>query len=111
MITQADIEFLRSELLRLEAEVRALNDGITEPVEIQGAPENAAAGTAGLFKCDGVLVGWKKTGESDAWEQMSVADMLTEFPTRLWTEFVHGVDSYPWYGLRKTYDYVRALEL
>ena len=68
-----------------------------------------AAGAPALFK--GIfLVGWEKTSALTDWSQMTVEDMIASPPTKLWTEFVAGVDAYPWKALRPTWDYVRAWE-
>jgi hypothetical protein len=67
-------------------------------------------GTPGLFKSI-QLVGWVKSGPSSDWSIMTYADMVTENPTRLAQSFVDGVDSYPWYGLRMTWDYARGVEV
>lgn len=67
------------------------------------------AGTPALFKSV-QLVGWSKSSSTAAWAQMTISAMVATPPTRLWTEFVDGVDSYPWYALRPTWDYVRAYE-
>ena len=69
----------------------------------------AVAGTPALFKVC-ALVGWKKTSAEAEWEKMSLKEMIEENPTRLWTEFKDGENSYPWKALRPTWDYVRGWE-
>ena len=69
----------------------------------------AVAGTPALFKVC-ALVGWEKTSAEAEWEKMSLEEMIEENPTRLWTEFKDGEDSYPWKALRPTWDYVRGWE-
>jgi len=67
----------------------------------------AIAGTPGLFKV-AALVGWEKASAESEWTQMSIEDMISKNPTRLWTSFADGTDAYPWKALRPTWEYVRG---
>ncbi len=74
---------------------------------VEGGGGMNVAGTPELFKvCS--LVGWEKASAEADWEQMSIEAMGATPPTQMWTEFVHGEDAYPWYGLRPTWDWVRV---
>ena len=81
--------------------------GWTFPAGVGGGSGFEVFGTRGLFK-GAELIGWEKASASSEWTQMSIAEAVSYNPTRLWTEFVDGVDAYPWKALRPTWDYVRA---
>ena len=54
------------------------------------------------------LRGWVKADAVTDWAAMTVVQETATPPTRLATSFVDGVDAYPWYGLRPTWDWPRA---
>lgn len=65
------------------------------------------AGTPAIDK--GVFLrGWKKTGAEVAWVQMTTAEVEVNAPTKIWTDFIDGIDEYPWYGFRPMWDYPRT---
>ena len=115
---KASINMAMNAISQVEADVSVLKAQVEEidgdyPCMIPGIPGGGAsldvAGTPALFKVC-ALVGWKKTSAESEWEQMSLEEMIEENPTRLWTEFKDGEDSYPWKALRPTWDYVRAYD-
>lgn len=65
------------------------------------------AGTPAIYKVV-MSLGWKKTSAEANWEQMTAAEVAANTPTRLWNKFVDGVDEYPWYAFRPTWDYPRT---
>lgn len=72
-----------------------------------GASALDVSGTPALYKVP-ILLGWKKTAAESDWAEMSLAEEAAHTPTRMYTEFVAGTDSYPWYGLRLTWEYPRT---
>ena len=64
-------------------------------------------GTPGLFKSP-QLLGYVKADITSDWVLLSIAEMVEDPPTQLYTSFVVGVNSFPWRGLIPTWDYVRA---
>jgi len=120
---KGEVYDLRVKVDQLVREQAAANEGLVEPVEIQRGGEGQpfeVAGTPALGK-QPVLSAWRKVDAGSDWEQIPMEELYTddEFTglaytqfannERLWTSFVDGPDAYPWYGLRLTYDYVRAI--
>ena len=84
------------------------------------------AGDPGVYKA-AYWVPWRKMSESAEWEKIPASELVDEGlgntgiiydhfagdEVKLWNQFEDGVDSYPWYGLRLTWDYLRlpSLEL
>lgn len=67
----------------------------------------------GTYKYGKVIVmqGYKKLDKDSDWQLMTDAELSSNPPAKVFTDFVEGNDQYPWYGMIPTLDYLRAVDL
>jgi len=85
----------------------AVENATCGDIHVFGGGSLEIAGTPAIYKVV-MSLGWKKTSAEANWEQMTAAEVAANTPTRLWNKFVDGVDEYPWYAFRPTWDYPRT---
>lgn len=93
------------------AYLRITDDG-NWTIEVDGV--SSIQGKREPFKVP-ALLGLKKSSNGSPWEIMSISDTNshnwdTSYQKEK-SEFIDGIDPYPWYALGPVYDYVRAVEL